>query len=288
MTMRESSPEIVETFTTRGRRIAYRVFGAGPRVFVLTHGLLMDGRMYTGLAPKLAARGHRVVTVDMLGHGASAQPHDMTEYSMQEFGRDVIALLDHLKVSEAVVGGTSLGANVALEAAVAAPGRVRALVLEMPVLENALPAAAAAFVPLALALRTSQRTMGLVASVVRRIPRTHFLVDVALDFVRRDPAASLAVLDGLIFGRVAPAIAERRALQQPTLVIGHPADPIHPFSDADRIARELPRARLEKARSILEWRVAPGRLDGLLLAFLDEVWAGQAASQVTAATPPRG
>src|SRR6185369_12285778 len=103
-------------------------------------------------------------------------------------GRDVIALLDHLDLPQAVVGGTSLGANTALEVAVAAPARVRALVLEMPVLENALPAAAAAFVPLALSLRISQRMMRVVAAVTRRIPRTHFLADILVDFVRRDPA----------------------------------------------------------------------------------------------------
>ncbi|HEY5947305.1 MAG TPA: alpha/beta hydrolase, partial [Kofleriaceae bacterium] len=222
------SVQRVESFTHRGRRISYCEHGHGPRVVVLTHGLLMDRRMYTKLAPALAARGHRVITVDMLGHGASDQPHEMTAYSMQQFGRDVLALLDHLEVPQAVIGGTSLGANVALEAAVLAPARVRALVLEMPVLENALPAAAAAFVPLALALRISHRMMGLVARITRRIPRTHFLVDVMIDFIRRDPLASLAVLDGLIFGRVAPPIEERRALPHPTLVIGHPSDPIHP------------------------------------------------------------
>lgn len=260
------------SFTHRGRRIAYAEYGSGPRIVVLTHGLLMDRRMYTALAPKLAARGHRVITVDMLGHGSSDQPHDMTAYSMPQFGADVLALLDHLGVAQAVVGGTSLGANVALEAAVAAPHRIRALVLEMPVLENALPAAAAAFVPLALALRVSRRSMGMVASLTRRIPRTHFLVDVMIDFVRRDPVASLAVLDGLIFGRVAPPIEERRALRQPTLVVGHPSDPIHPFSDADRIARELPQARLISAAAIWEWRLRPARLDAELLRFLDEAW----------------
>ena len=269
---------VVDSFTHRGRRIAYRTFGSGPRLVVLTHGLLMDGRMYTKLAPTLAARGHHVVCPDMLGHGASDQPHDMTAYSMTQFGHDVIALLDHLGAANAVVGGTSLGANVALEAAVAAPARVRALVLEMPVLENALPAAAAAFVPLGLALRASQRTMGFVARLVRAIPRSHFLVDVMLDFVRRDPAASLAVLDGLIFGRVAPPIGERRALACPTLVIGHPSDPIHPFSDADRIGRELPHARLVKASSIYEWRVRPAKLDAELLSFLDDVSALRAVA----------
>jgi pimeloyl-ACP methyl ester carboxylesterase len=265
------------SFTHAGRRIGYREYGTGERLVVLTHGLLMDGRMYTRLAPTLAARGHRVICPDMLGHGLSDQPYDMTAYSMPRFGRDIIALLDHLDVPAAVVGGTSLGANVALEAAITAPDRVRALILEMPVLENALPAAAAAFVPLALALRISQRAMRIVSSVTRRIPRTHFLVDTLIDFVRRDPAASLAVLDGLIFDRVAPPSEQRRMLAQPTLVIGHPSDPIHPFSDADRVARELANARLVTASSITEWRVRPGHLDAELLAFLEVVWGDQRA-----------
>jgi pimeloyl-ACP methyl ester carboxylesterase len=260
------------SFTFHGRRIGYSEHGSGPQVIVLIHGLLMDGRMFSVLAPTLAAHGHRVITVDMLGHGSSAQPYVMTEYSMPQFGHDVIALLDHLELAQAVVGGTSLGANVALEVAVASPGRVRGLVLEMPVLENALPAAAAAFVPLALALRSSQRVMTALAWLTRRIPRTHYLADIMIDFVRRDPAASLAVLDGLLFGRVAPPIEDRRTLTQPTLVIGHPKDPIHPFSDADRTARELPNARLVTAHSIFEWRLRPDRLDRELLAFLDEVW----------------
>jgi pimeloyl-ACP methyl ester carboxylesterase len=263
------------SFEHRGRRITYSEWGSGPRAIVLTHGLLMDRRMYSKLAPVLAAHGHRVITVDMLGHGMSDQPHDMTAYSMPQFGADVIALLDHLELPQAVIGGTSLGANIALEAAVAAPERVRGLVIEMPVLENALPAAAAAFVPLALALRISRRLMGFVASVTRRIPRTYFLVDLMIDFVRRDPVASRAVLDGLIFGRVAPPIESRRALTHPTLVIGHPSDPIHPFSDADRIARELPHARIVTANSIVEWRMRPDRLDAELLTFLDEVWLPQ-------------
>jgi len=265
-------------FTHRGRQIGYCEHGTGSRVIVLTHGLLMDGRMFTHLAPTLAAGGHRAIVMDMLGHGCSDQPHEMTEYSMPQFGKDVVALLDHLAIDQAVIGGTSLGANIALEVACAAPSRVRALVLEMPVLENALPAAAAAFVPLALALRSSQRVMSALSWLTRRIPRTHYLLDILLDFVRRDPAASIAVLNGLLFGRVAPPLGERRALHHPTLVIGHPSDPIHPFSDADGIARELPNARLVTASSMLEWRLRPARLDRELLAFLDTVWRQRAVA----------
>lgn len=260
-------------FVHEGRRIAYRSYGSGSRVVVLTHGLLMDNRMFTKLAPTLAERGNRVITVDMFGHGASDHPPDMEAYSMPQYGEDVIALLDHLGVAQAVVGGTSLGANVALEAVILAPNRVRALVLEMPVLENALAAAAAAFVPLAFAIRVSKRGMRAVSWLTRKIPRTHWLVDVLLDFARRDPGSSLAILDGLTFGRTAPPAAQRRRITHPTLVIGHPSDPIHPFSDADRTARELNGARLVTAHSIYEWRLRPERLDGHLIAFLDEVWA---------------
>ncbi|MBK9036529.1 MAG: alpha/beta hydrolase [Myxococcales bacterium] len=261
------------TFEHAGRRIAYRTFGQGERAVVLTHGLLMDSRMYSALAPTLAARGYRVVTVDMLGHGDSAPVTDMTAHSMPAYGADVIALLDHLGVAQAVIGGTSLGANVALEAAAAAPERVRALFLEMPVLENGLAGAAALFVPLALALRVSQRTMRFASSLARRIPRTHFLVDVMLDFVRRDPATSLAILDGLTFGRTAPPADERRRMPHPAMVVGHPSDPIHPFSDADRTARELVRGRLVAADSMYEWRLRPTRLDTELIEFLREVWS---------------
>ena len=257
----------------RGLRIAWREYGEGPRVLFLVHGLLMDGRMFGKLAPALAARGNRVLAVDLPGHGESDQPHDMTAYSMTQYGRDIVALLDHLGLQQAVIGGTSLGANVALEVAVAQPGRVRALVLEMPVLEKGITAAAALFVPLAVALRMSQRSMRAVAKVTRRIPRSLFLLDMMIDFARRDPGASLAVLDGLTFGRIAPPLDERRKLKHPTLVIGHPSDPIHPFSDADRTSRELPSARLLEAHSIYEWRVRPARLDAELAAFLDDVWS---------------
>jgi pimeloyl-ACP methyl ester carboxylesterase len=267
-----SAQSPAQSFQHAGRRISFRSYGSGPRVVVLTHGLLMDGRMFTNLAPALARRGYRVITVDMLGHGESDHPHDMHQHSMTQYGRDVVALLDHLGIDQAVIGGTSLGANVALEVAVASPHRVRALVLEMPVLENGLAAAAAVFVPLAFALRISLRGGRLVSALARKIPRSHFLVDMLIDFARRDPASSLAVLDGITFGRVAPPRDARRLIGHPTLVIGHKSDPVHPFSDADTLARELSDARLVAATSILEWRVAPDRLDCELCDFLADAW----------------
>jgi pimeloyl-ACP methyl ester carboxylesterase len=262
------------TFRHEGHRLAYTVHGDGPRTFVLVHGLLLSQKMHGRLARTLAERGHRVVTLDLLGHGKSARPRDMTLYSMSFFGEQMIALLDHLELDEAVLGGTSLGANATLEAAAHAPERVRGMVLEMPVLDNALLAAAVAFTPLMVALTFGEPVMRSLASAAKRVPtgRGPWLADVALDTIRQDPAPSAAVLHGLFFGRTAPHKNLRRQLRAPALVIGHHRDPVHPFSDSGALVKELPTARLVEASSILELRLTPERLTAEIGDFLDECW----------------
>src|ERR687895_846571 len=99
-------------FLQDGRRIAYDDHGEGDRPLVLVHGLLMNRRMFDKLAPEMAARGNRVITIDLLGHGTSDAPTDLRAYSMSAFADYVAALLDHLELEQAVVGGTSLGAHV--------------------------------------------------------------------------------------------------------------------------------------------------------------------------------
>src|SRR5262245_43123569 len=110
-------------FEHEGHRIAYSCFGEGARTTVLLPGLLLSQRMQEPLAQALAERGNRVVLMDPLGHGGSDRPRDMWRYSMSTFGGQVVGLLDHLELEQAVIGGTSLGANVTLEVAAAAPDR---------------------------------------------------------------------------------------------------------------------------------------------------------------------
>lgn len=251
-------------------RIEYDDYGEGERLLVLVHGLLMNRRMFERLGPALARRGNRVVCVDLLGHGRSDRPEDLRLYSMPLFARQVAALLDHLEQPAAVVGGTSLGANVALELAARDPGRVRGLFIEMPVLDNALPAVAAAFAPLLLGLRLARPAFELASLLTSAIPRTHHLADMGLDWIRQRPGPSGAVLEGLLLGETAPHSEERRAIQQPALIVGHPRDPLHPFSDSGMLAEEMPNARLVEATSVFEWRLSPGRLDAELGAFLAE------------------
>ncbi|MFN8164003.1 MAG: alpha/beta hydrolase [Solirubrobacterales bacterium] len=260
-------------FHYEGHRVEYDTYGEGDRVVVLVHGLLMNRRMYERLGPALAARGHRAICVDLLGHGRSDRPEDLRLYSMPLFARQVAALLDHLGLDSAVVGGTSLGANVGLELATREPDRARGLFIEMPVLDNALAGVAATFAPVMLGLRLGRPVLEVVSRLTSAIPRTNYLVDIGLDWVRQRPGPSLAVLEGLLLGETAPHREERRKITQPTLIVGHPRDPLHPFSDSGMLAEELPNATLVEANSILEWRLKPRRLDTRLSAFLEEVWS---------------
>ena len=241
---------------------------------MLVHGLLLSQRMHEPLARELAARGNHVVTIDLLGHGRSDRPVEPARYSISRFAAQVVALLDHLDIDEAVVLGTSLGANTALEVCHLAPERVRGMVVEMPVLDQALIACLVVFGPLMIALTVAQPAARVTARAARANPSRGlpFWLDIALDTVRQDPAPSAAVLRGLFFGRTAPAPDERRAMLAPTLVIGHRRDPIHPLTDAGMLADELPDGRLLQANSFVELRLTPVRLTGEIAAFLDECW----------------
>jgi pimeloyl-ACP methyl ester carboxylesterase len=277
-----------ERFEYGGQRLAYESYGdgaGGRRLTVLLHGLLFSKRMHDELARALADRGHWVVTLDLLGHGESDRPTDMWRYSMTEYGGEVIALLDHLGAEQAVVMGTSLGANATLEAASLAPERLRGMVIEMPVLDNALLAAAAAFTPLMVALTFGAPAARVFARAARLIPsrRLPWQAGILVDLVAQDPEPSAALIQGLFFGRTAPHRSERRTFQAPTLVIGHHHDVIHPFSDAGMLAEELPNGRLLEAGSILELRLAPERLTNEIAAFLDDCWKPRAAPKTRSA-----
>jgi pimeloyl-ACP methyl ester carboxylesterase len=287
-------------FRHDGQRLAYTVYGEGPRVTVLLPGMLLSQRMHVPLATELAERGNRVVTLDLLGHGASDRPQDMRRYSMDLFAEQTVALLDHLEIDQAVVGGTSLGANTTLCVASMAPERLRGMLIEMPVLDNALLGCAIAFTPLLIALTFGEPVMRLVSLAARAVPRDRLplMADVVLDWLRQDPAPGAAVMQGLFFGRVAPPSSERARFEAPTLVIGHPRDPIHPFSDADGLAHEMPNARLLDANSIIELRLWPERLTGEIATFIDDCWRlrharpdggprRRAARRRAAASPPR-
>ena len=221
-----------------------------------------------------------MVTLDLLGHGRSDRPADPVVYSVSAFADQVVALLDHLGAEKAVVGGLSLGANVALELAATCPDRVQGLIIEMPVLDNALDAAILASVPVMLAARYLPWTVSSLRAVTRPVPRglVPFWAGVWLDTLDQLPASVAALIHGVIFGRVAPPSPQRRTITARALVVGHPKDPIHPFADAAMLAEELPYAEFVETQSLLEWRARPERLNAVAAEFARSCWTESPAA----------
>lgn len=266
--------ERIGQFFVDEHRLEYTEFGSGQRWVVLVHGRLMPRRMHQQLARKIAASGAHVVTVDLLGHGRSDRPEDPLAYSLTAFGEQVVALLDHLGAERAVLGGTAVGANVCLEAAVLAPDRVQGLILEMPVLENAVDIGLVTLSPLLFAAKVAPVAVSGVRVVSRSIPRglVPFWLGVGLDVLDQRPRALAAAVHGSFFGKLAPSSKQRREIDVPALVVGHQYDPLHPESDAAMLAEELPDSTFIRARSLLEWRVRPTRLDEIAVAFTVGCW----------------
>jgi pimeloyl-ACP methyl ester carboxylesterase len=262
--------ERIGQFFHDGHRLEFTEYGGGDRWVVLLHGQLMPRRMQQPLARHLAAAGFHVVTLDLLGHGRSDRPDDPLVYSISAFAEQVVALLDELGAPDAVVGGTSLGANVSLEVAVLAPDRVRGVIAEMPVLDNALEAGLLAFAPLLFVSRFLPLAVTAVRTVTRAVPRgvVPFWVGIGLDTLDHRPGSMAAAIHGIFFGRIAPSSRTRKGIDVPALVVGHPRDPIHPAADAAMLAEEMPDSTFVEARNILEWRVRPERLNEVAADFV--------------------
>jgi len=117
-----------------GTRLFWGVAGprapgdAPPLDVVLNDGIGCDGFAWKYLHPHLAQH-NRVLHWHYRGHGRSGLPHDGARIDVPAHARDLVALLDHHEIEQAVLVGHSMGTQVALETYRLAPDRVRALVL---------------------------------------------------------------------------------------------------------------------------------------------------------------
>jgi pimeloyl-ACP methyl ester carboxylesterase len=269
-------PFTLDRFTDGDVTMGYEIHGTGPRTLVYMHGLLLDTHVNRRLARDLAASGNRVVLLDLPGHGVSDKPRRAAAHRMDAYAGHVLALMDHLGVEKAAVGGISLGADVTLQVALRAPERLVAMVLEMPVLESATPFAASVFVPLLTATHYATPVVRAVSRLARRVPRRWLgPLDQFWGALLLEPEELVSVLHGVLVGPVAPTADQRAAMTMPTLVLGHRADWLHPLADAAKLVSQLPNAELLQAHSLFELRLTPDRLTERIAAFLDQVWAGE-------------
>lgn len=108
-----------------GVRIAFDDRGSG-RPVVLGHSFLCSRQMWSNQVEPLAAE-HRVINLDLRGHGASGRFR--SPFRLDDLVSDVVAVLDHLEIDRAVWAGLSVGGMVALRAALRVPDRVAGLIL---------------------------------------------------------------------------------------------------------------------------------------------------------------
>ena len=111
-----------------GIRLNVQCAGEGPPL-VLLHGFTGS---IASWAPHLDALAGRfsVIAIDLPGHGESGVPADPGRYRMEQCVSDLLALFDRLNIAQAALLGYSMGGRVALNLAIAAPERIRALVRE--------------------------------------------------------------------------------------------------------------------------------------------------------------
>ncbi|HEU5003271.1 MAG TPA: alpha/beta hydrolase [Actinomycetota bacterium] len=118
-----ASPSVRAT-VVRGRRIVYEIVGAGDPTIVLIHGAFCHRGYYAGQVEHLSRR-HRVLTIDLPGHGESATPE--SGFGVRDFAEDVIGVCEAAGVTLAVLCGHSM--PVALEVATLRPDLAAGVVL---------------------------------------------------------------------------------------------------------------------------------------------------------------
>jgi pimeloyl-ACP methyl ester carboxylesterase len=258
-----------------GVTIAGETAGEGPDV-VLLHGLTATRRYVVMGSKALPRAGYRVTTFDARGHGESSPAGDPGAYEYRDMVADLEAVLSHLGVERAAIGGASMGAHTTMAFALAFPERVSALVQITPAfdgrprdldewdrLADGLASGGVDGFLEAWEFQGDEKWRETAETVARQRLERHRHLGAVADALHVVPR-SLA-FDGL---------EELESVSTPTLVVasGDDADPGHPYAIAEEYAERLPHGRLiteEEGSSPLAWQGA--RLSKAIAEFLGEL-----------------
>jgi len=222
--------------------------------FVFQHGTGGDVHQTQDLfVPPLT---FRLLTLECRGHGETRPVGDPASLGFNSFADDLIAFLDTLHLQQAVVGGISMGAGVALNVALRYPHRVQALVLVRPAwLHEPLPAHLQVYPRIAKLIRDAGA-----AQASEEFKRT----EEYLELHRTFPVTAASLLGQLTRPRAEetvdilerlPADAPNRNpedwahIHVPTLVLVNEDDPLHPFHYGEVLAHAIPGAMLKQITS---------------------------------------
>lgn len=192
----------------------------------------------------------RRITLECRGHGESALGAPQA-LSIRQFADDAVALLDHLQIRRAVVGGISLGAAMALHLAVHHPERVGALIIARPAWRGeAAPDRMQIYRDVAKLLAQYGPEQGLerlqaserYQQVLRESPDNATSLR---SFFQRDRASTIALLGRIPAQGLDVTGAQLAQLALPTLVIANEGDYVHPMAMATEFVARIPGAKLE-------------------------------------------
>jgi pimeloyl-ACP methyl ester carboxylesterase len=222
------------------------------RPFVFQHGLGGDVSQPAGVFSPPS--GGRLLSLDCRGHGGTRPLGPADNLSFSSFADDLAALIDHVELQRAVVGGISMGAGVALNLALRYPEKVEGLVLSRPAwLDSPRPENLKAYPVTARLLREHGAKLGRelfegteeYAELERAAPGAGRSL-ASSQFGRPRAREYATVLESLVGDAPGRDLAQWREVRVPVLVLASWQDPTHPHGYAEILARELPLARLEE------------------------------------------
>jgi len=214
----------------------------------------------------LERSGHRVIAYDARGHGRSTPAASPAEYAYADLGGDVLAVMDALGVTRAVLAGASMGAHTLLWLALEFPARVGGLVVITPAYEPATnddPARLARWDALAAGLRKGGVEGFVAAYGEPRVPPA--MRDTVLTVIRQrlsaheHPEAVADALSAVPRSQPFSSLGDLARVSVPVTVVASSdeTDPGHPQAVGEAYAAAMPQARLvldEPGRSPVAWQ----------------------------------
>jgi pimeloyl-ACP methyl ester carboxylesterase len=212
--------------------------GSGPAI-VLLHAFPMDNSLWAAQRQALGQAGHRVITPDLPGFGGSALA--ATSPSLDAVADSVVALLDHLGIEQAVVGGLSMGGYVTMAILRRHPDRLSAIVLADTKASADAPEAAANREAVAAAVESAGTAAGIgdamlpnLLGATTRDSRPDVVATVRR-WIGAQPASGIAWAQRAMAARP-DSLADIASFGRPVLVLYGAQDTISPAADAVAMA----------------------------------------------------
>lgn len=240
----------MDCFARDGIEFHYEALGRG-RPLIFSHGLagsMERVREFVENLPDVQA-----VIYDNRAHGRTQPLGDTGALTFARMADDMAALLDHLSIAGAIVGGVSMGAGIALACALRHPSRAKALVFSRPAWLDAPSPGNLGFAPV-LADLIERHGLNETLAAFQDTEYYRALLSIApgaleslLGTLReaRDTEALAAAYRRIPLSTPVDSMDRLRELRIPALVLGNANDPFHPVSIAETWARRLPEGRLQ-------------------------------------------